>query len=168
MCIIVFTAKPPRKISFQTEKNRRRHFPLGFCVRKFWRRTRAALQWRKVFRVEYRSSRLSLASCFFTAKSPRKISFQTGKNRSCYLVLRRCARKLWRGIRTELQRRKVFRFKYCSSRLSLAPLFFHHQVAKEDRFSNLNISPRVCPWRSWRLGVLKFFSFEQISLSENT
>ena len=46
--------------------------------------------------------------------------------------------------------------------------FFHRQVAKEDKFLELNTVPRVCPWRSWRLGGLKFFSFEEVSLSEDT
>ena len=45
--------------------------------------------------------------------------------------------------------------------------FFHRQVAKEDKFLEFNIVPCVCPWRSWRLGVFKFFSFDQITPSES-
>ena len=44
--------------------------------------------------------------------------------------------------------------------------FFHRQAAKEDKFSDLNIIFRVCPLRSWRLGGLKFFSCEPISPSK--
>ena len=33
--------------------------------------------------------------------------------------------------------------------------FFHRQVAKEDKFLDLNIVPRVCPWRSWWRGLYR-------------
>ena len=62
-------------------------------------------------------------------------------------------------------------YKRKSGRLGeeiLCDQFFYRQVAKEDKFLDLNIVPRVCLWRSWRLGGLKFFSFKQISLSEDT
>ena len=63
-----------------------------------------------------------LCDQFFHRQVAKEDKFSDWKNRSCYLFLRRCARKLWRGIRAELQWRKVFRVKYCASRLSLALL----------------------------------------------
>ena len=81
-----------------------------------------------------------MALFFFTAKSPRKISFQTGK---IEVVIFFCA----------------------AARESFGEGFV--QSCKGAKFLELNTVPRVCPWRSWRLGGLKFFSFEQISLSES-
>ena len=73
---------------------------------------------------------------FFTAKSPRKISFQTGK---IEVVIFFCA----------------------AARESFGEGFV--QSCKRAKFLDLNTVPRVCPWRSWRLGVLAFLNSSPLS-----